>query len=219
MLSRIRRFILNKDEELETLAWLISVIDSYRVGMGVDMEGLREKVRTLPAHLRMENWTQVYKDMKEITDLPFEKEPSTKRWINIFAFLRYLVKQAFLIIGVILFVFLLTMRLPFITTAQLQYILYVIVAVIWIVVVVRAYAKDKLKMFYYRHQKDYKKNEERLQKAAQSLIDKMGKSLTEKGANPKKYSFTVYQRDYTGITVLKKPNLLKDYYTIAVKQQ
>jgi len=209
---------LNKDEELDTMAWLISVIDSYRVGMGVDMEGLREKVRSLPPSLRVENWTQVYKDMKEITDLPYEKEPGIKKWVNIFAFLRYLIKQAFLIIGVILFIFLLTMRLPFITTAQLQYILYVIVAVIWIVVAVRAYTKDKLKMFYYRHQKDYKKNEERLQKSAQDLIYKMGKALSEKDANPKRYSFSVYQRDYKGITVLKKPGILKDYYVITVKK-
>jgi hypothetical protein len=219
MLSRIRRFILHKDEELDTLVWLISVIDSYRVGMGVDVEGLREKMRTLPASLRVENWTQVYKDMKEITDLPYEKDPSTKKWVNIFAFLRYLIKQSFLIIGVILFVFLLTMRLPFISSKQLQYILYGILAMIWIVVAVRAYAKDKLKMFYYRHQKDYKKNEERLHKAAQDLINKMGKALSEKQAKPQRYSFSVYQRDYRGITVLKKPGILKDYYVVSVDKQ
>jgi hypothetical protein len=220
MLNRIKRFILNRDEELENLAWIISVIDSYRVGMGVDIEGMRDRIRTLPSALRVENWDQVYNDMKAIADLPFEKEPRMKLYMNIFAFMRYLVKQAFLIVGIILFIFLLTMRLPFIrTTEQLQYILYGILAVAWVVVAIRAYVRDKMKDFYSTNRNDYKKNEERLQKAAQSMIIKMGGALKEKGEDPKKYRFSVYQRDYNHITIVRKPDVLRDFYVIAAKKR
>ncbi len=216
MLSRIRRFIFRKDEELETLAWLISVIDSYRVGMGVDMEGLREKIRSLRGPLRVKNWPQIYKDMEAITDLPLQKEPNIKFYMNLFVFLRFLVKQSFLIVGVILFIFLLTARLPFITTEQLKYILYGIIGVAWLVVVVRWVARDKLRMFYSSHRKDYRKNEERLQKAAQDLINKMGKALTEKEDDPRKYAFSVYQKDYKGIKIVKDAGMLRDFYTVTV---
>ncbi len=220
MLSRIRRFILQRDEELENLAWIISVIDSYRVGMGVEIESMRDRVRQLPASLRMENWNQVYNDMKAISDLPLQKEPRFKLYLNIFAFMRYLVKQAFLIVGIILFIFLLTLRLPFIkSTQQLQYILYGILVVAWVVVAIRAFVRNKMKDFYYSNRKDYRKNEERLQKAAQSLMNKMGKALKQKEEDPKKYRFSVYQRDYNGIRILKKPGWLRDFYVIAVKKR
>lgn len=220
MFKRISRLIFRKDEELENLAWLISVIDSYRVGMGVDMEKLREKMRGLKGSLRVENWSQVYKDMKIITDLPFQKEPRIKTYMNIFVFLRYLVKQGFLIIGVILIIFLLALRLPFnLTYTDLQYFLYIIIFVAWCVVAVRAFVRDKMKVFYYRYRDDYRKNEERLQKAAQDLIYKMGKTLTEKGENPKKYTFSLYQKDYKGIIIVKNAGLLRDFYTAAVKKR
>ncbi len=219
MFARIRRFIFRKDEELENLAWLISVADSYRVGMGVDMEGLRDRMRKLRGPLRVENWSQIYKDMKEITDLPYQKEPQIKKYVNIFVFLRYLVKQAFLIVGVLFFIFLLTMRLPLITYETLQYFLYAILFVAWWVVFIRWYVRDKMKTFYYRHMNDYRKNEERLQMAAQDLIDKMGHALTEKGDDPKKYVFNVYQKDYKGLKIVKEPSWLRDFYVVAVKKK
>ncbi|MGC1122077.1 MAG: hypothetical protein WBA22_13385 [Candidatus Methanofastidiosia archaeon] len=219
MLSKLKRKILKKDEELENVAWLISVIDSYRVGMGVDMEGLRERTRKLRESVRMENWSQVYNDMKAITDLPYKGEPRMKLYINIFAFMRYLVKQAFLIVGIILFVALMSARMPFISPQQLPYILYAIIGVAWCVVVIRAFVKDRMKMFYSTHRKEYRKNEERLQKAAQDLILKMGALLTEKGESPEKYKFDVYQKDYKGIEILKSPGWLRDFYIIAVKKR
>jgi hypothetical protein len=220
MLNRIKRFIFKRDEDLENLAWIISIIDSYRVGMGVDMEGMRGRIRKLPPSLRVEKWDQVYNDMKVITDLPLQKEPRMKLYLNIFAFMRYLVKQAFLIVGVILFIFLLTMRMPFIkSSAQLQYIVYAILAVAWVVVSIRAVVRNKMKDFYYRHQKDYRKNEERLQKSAQDLIDKMGEALTQKGDDPRKYKFSMYQRDYKGITIVGSPGMLRDFFMVTVKKR
>jgi hypothetical protein len=78
-----------------------------------------------------------------------------------------------------------------------------------------------MRMFYYHHQKDYRKNEQRLQKAAQDLIYKLGKLLKEKGENPKRYQFAVYQKDYKGITIVKKPGglLLRDFYVAAAKKR
>lgn len=217
MFSRLKRMILKKDEELENAAWLISVVDSYRVGMGVDMEGLRERTRKLRDSMKMENWSQTYSDMKAITELPYEKEPRMKLYMNIYAFMRYLVKQAFLIVGIILFVALISARMPFISPSHLPYILYAIIGVAWCVVAIRAFVKDRMKMFYSTHQKEYRKNEERLQKAAQDLIYKMGALLTEKGELPEKYKFNVYQKDYTGIKIVKSPGVLRDFYVIAVK--
>lgn len=217
MFSRLKRMILKKDEELENAAWLISVVDSYRVGMGVDMEGLRERTRKLRDSMKMENWSQAYSDMKAIIELPYEKEPRMKLYINIYAFTRYLVKQAFLILGIILFVALISARMPFISPSHLPYILYAIIGVAWCVVAIRAFVKDRMKMFYSTHQKEYRKNEERLQKAAQDLIYKMGALLTEKGEPPEKYKFNVYQKDYTGIKIVKSPGVLRDFYVIAVK--
>lgn len=220
MFSKISRLIFRKDEELENLAWLISVIDSYRVGMGVNIEELRNRIRTLKGPLKVENWTLVYNDMKAIVDLPLEKEPGIKLYINLFVFSRYLVKQSFLIVGVVLFIFLLTLRFPFsFTTERLQYLLYAIIAATWVVVAVRGITRNKLKTFYYHHMNDYRKNEERLQIAAQDLINKMGKALEEKGENPGKYTFSVYQKDYKGIQILSKPGVLRDFYTIAVKKR
>jgi hypothetical protein len=219
MLDKIKRFILKKDENLDDVAQLISVIDSFRVGMGVDIESLRELVRTIRRTIKLENWPQIYKDMKYIQDLPLEKEPRIKLYTNIYVFLRYLVRQAFLIIGLLLFIFLLTTQLPLIKPQHLRYFLYGILAAAWCVVAVRAFVKDKLKVFYYTHQKEYSKQEERLQKAAQDLIFKMGKLLIEKGEPGKKYSFSMYQKDYKGIKILKKPGVLRDYYTIAVKKR
>lgn len=219
MLRRIRRFILRRDEELENLAWLISVIDSFRVGMGVNMEGLRERIRKLQGPLRMENWPQVYKDMKAIIDLPFEKEPRIKTYMNIFVFLRFLTKEGFLIVGFILFIFLLSMQLLWITSRQFQYMVYGVVAFFFLASSTRSFVTYRMKNFYYHHQNDYRKNEERLQKAAQDLISKMGKQLTEKGENPKKYSFHLYQKDYDGIVILKHPGMLRDFYTVAAKKR
>ncbi len=220
MFSRIKRSILNIDEELENLAQLISAIDSFRVGMGVNVDVLRERVRKLRGPYRMENWPQVYKDMEEIRDLPLEKEPRTRLYMNIFVFLRYLVKQFFLIVGIVLFIFLLSFRFPFgLTLKHLQYILYAIIGTWGIMTIVRAYARDRMKMFYYHHQKDYRKNEERLQKAAQDLIYKMGKLAAEKGQNPKRYRFNMYQKDYKNITILRKPGWLRDFYVVAVKKR
>jgi hypothetical protein len=219
MLTRIRRFIFAKDEELEDLSWLISVIDSYRVGMGVEMEGLREKIRRLQGPLRVENWSQIYKDMQAIADLPLQKEPKIRFYMTIFVFMRFLVKQAFLIVGIILFIFLLTSRMPFISSGQLVYLLYAILGIAWLVVTVRGIARYRLKMFFYQHKKDYKKNEERLQKAAQNLIDKMGRALKEREENPKKYSFSIYQKDYKGIKVIKDVSWLRDFYTVTVKKR
>lgn len=219
MLDKIKRFILNKDEELDDVAQLISVIDSFRVGMGVNIESLRELVRTIRRTVKLENWPQIYKDMKHIQDLPLEKEPRIKLYTNIYVFLRYLVRQAFLIIGLLLLIFLLTTRLPLIKPQHIKYFLYGILGAAWCVVAVRAFVRDRLKVFYYNHQKEYKKQEERLQKAAQDLIFKMGELLTQKGEPAKKYSFSLYQKDYKGIKILKKPGLLKEYYTVAVKKR
>lgn len=222
MFSKIKRYILNIDEDLENLVWLISVIDSYRVGMGVDLEGVRQRVRKLRGPLRMENWPQIYKDMEEIRDLPYRKEPRLRSYVNLFVILRFAGKQAFLIVGVVLIVFLLSLRMPFgFTTRHVQYFLYGIIGLWGAVVMVRTFVRDKMKVFYYHHQKDYKKNEQRLHKATQDLIYKMGKLLEEKGANPKRYRFSVYQKDYNGITILKKPGglLLRDFYVVAAKKR
>ncbi len=219
MIGRIRRFIFKKDEELENLAWLISVIDSYRVGMGVDIEPLRERIRSLRGSLRVENWPQVYKDMKTIADLPLKKEPGIKLYMNVFVFLRFLIKQAFLIIGVIIFIFLLTTRMPFIDVAHLPYLVYAILAGAFAVVTVRGVARYKLRTFYYTYRNDYRKHEERLQKAAQDLIYKMGKALTERGDDPRKYAFDVYQKDYKGIKIVKDVSMLRDFYVVSVKKR
>jgi hypothetical protein len=219
MFSELKRKILRKDEELDNVAWLISVIDSYRVGMGVDMEGLRERTRKLRESVRMENWSQVYNDMKAIIDLPYHSEPRLKLYINIFAFGRYLVKQAFLIVAIMLFVLFMSARMPFISFNQLPYVLYAIIGVAWCVVAIRAFIKDRMKLFYSTHRKEYRKNEERLQKVAQDLILKMGAMLTEKGESPKRYKFSVYQKDYKGIEILKNPGWLRDFYIIAVKKR
>lgn len=220
MFSRIKRSILARDEELETLAWLISVIDSYRVGMGVDIKGMRERVRKLPSSSRVENWTQVYNDMKAITDLPFEKEPKIKLYMNIFAFMKVLVRQAFLIIGFLIFIFMLTLTMPLVKSSeQFQYIVYGIIGAAWVVVAIRAFVRDKMKEFYYTHMKEYEKNEQRLQKACQQLIDRMGEALTQKRKDGKKYTFSVYQKDYKGITIVKNPSWLRDFYVVAVKKR
>ncbi|MBU7025170.1 MAG: hypothetical protein HXS40_13495 [Theionarchaea archaeon] len=217
MFSKLKRKILRKDEELENAAWLISVVDSYRVGMGVDMEGLRERTRKLRDSMKMENWSQAYNDMKAITELPYEKEPRMKLYINIYAFMRYLVKQAFLIVGIILFVALISSRMPFISPNHLLYVLYAIIGVAWCVVAIRAFVKDRMKMFYSTHQKEYRKNEERLQKVAQDLIYKMGALLIEKGEPPERYKFSVYQKDYKNIKIVRSPGILRDFYVITVK--
>jgi hypothetical protein len=157
--------------------------------------------------------------MKAIIDLPYNSEPRLKLYINIFAFGRYLVKQAFLIVAIMLFVLFMSARMPFISFNQLPYILYAIIGVAWCVVAIRAFIKDRMKLFYSTHRKEYRKNEERLQKVAQDLILKMGAMLTEKGESPEKYKFNVYQKDYTGIEILKSPGWLRDFYIIAVKKR
>jgi hypothetical protein len=51
------------------------------------------------------------------------------------------------------------------------------------------------------------------------MIIKMGGALKEKGEDPKKYRFSVYQRDYNHITIVRKPDVLRDFYVIAAKKR
>ncbi|MCK4432641.1 MAG: hypothetical protein KAV48_01790 [Methanomicrobia archaeon] len=215
-IGKIKKHITGREENFSNLAWLITVIDNYRVGKGVKREVLRDKLLHVHRKFDIPSWGGAYNDIRGIEKVLKDNMSNFRFYLNILTFTKFLVKQGLLIIFIFSFIGMLTLR-PKLSNSQIRYLFYLVIAFAWIVVSLRAYVKSKVLDVYIRHQADYKKNQLKLRDYNQKLIDEMRTKMREENENPKRYKLVLYYNDYDNIEIVKEPNWLRDYYTGNIK--
>ena len=68
------------------------------------------------------------------------------------------------------------------------------------------------KGFYYASEQTIITNEIDQREVNQVLINQLNEKIRKADENPKKYKLTLYNVDYEGIKVLKKPGWLREHY-------
>ncbi|HDN81993.1 MAG TPA: hypothetical protein ENG41_04660 [Methanomicrobia archaeon] len=211
----IKRKILMKNEDYENFAWLIMALDNYRTGKRVKDSILREKTRLVRNKFKIPSINIIRDDIEAIKSVADKREPRMKFYANLMITLQFLIKQGLAIFLLLSFITVITFK-SFLTTQQMQWILYIIIFGAVVVVWLRWYIRDKIMRIYAKYQNEYRKNQLNIRDYIQELIDVMREDLKETGDNPKKYKMALYYKDYKHIKILKHPNWWRYYYASAI---
>jgi hypothetical protein len=135
--------------------------------------------------------------------------------VNFLALTKFLAKEFFLIFFVIAIVALLSMR-PLLSGRLILYAFYAIIGFAWIVVFLRWYTRDRIRRVYSEHWGEYEGGRKKVKNFAQGLVWRLQKGMLDKNANPSRYKLTIYIDDYKGVSVLRRPGILRDFYVAVV---
>jgi hypothetical protein len=85
-----------------------------------------------------------------------------------------------------------------------------------ILLTVRWYVMNRMFTYYERVIPSQRGKVEHIKLAVNSLIGRLAENLKRECIPPKKYRLHLFNTDYNGIKVLKKPGWLRDYYLCEV---
>ena len=205
----------SKKQRLKNLKWSICVLDSFRIGMGVDIDKLWERISGLNDLYEPEDWRVLKRELAKIRELPLRYYSKTRFYVNFIELTKFLAKEFLLILVVISFIGMFTFR-SYLPIEWLRIMAYMVIGFAWIVVFLRWYMKDKLMKVYSSHWDEYKRSRMKVKSFAQMLIDGLRLEVGKDPTLTKKCALKLYNKDYKGITIKKCPQLLRDFYVAHV---
>ncbi len=201
-----------KDKEIvDNLVFIIEALDGYRVGRNVDPKILEKKMDDVEPVARKVLDRKRRKVLLSAADYMINlpaKSKSARMWSGVFLISRLLIRITFV-------VFLVSILMYFISPPSVgNTLLFVGVALFYIVAVMRWYSLNKLLDFYERQSGRADAKRMILKKAVNDLISFLRGYLEDHGIKKEKVKLHLYNVDYEGIVVLKRPGWLRDNYVV-----
>jgi len=210
-MGRLSLAIRKKKPELIDLVHFIGVLDGFRVGRSVKLRDLDRYTKKLHLTDMGRAWKSLRRDLDAIGNLP-SSSPRMLSYVNLLVLLRFLMGISFTsLIAFSLLVFggRLELEQPPFTFPN---IFVGLLAFANIVLVVRFFVREKVRGFYESSVSRYRGKIAHLREVNQVLINQLIEKIRKANENPKKYKLTLYNVDYEGIKVLKKPGWWREHY-------
>lgn len=209
MFKKIKQIFQRKEditEDFEDFAWLISVLDSYRIGKRVKRSLLREKLRKVNKKFSIPSINRIYSDIEYIRTIAEKKEPKMDFYSKLLYFTQPLIEKPLVFVGLTIIVILL---FP-------VWFLLLIVFLVWAVVLIRWYVRGKIRKIYIKYQGMYKENQQNIGEYVQELIDTMKKYLEKRNEPAKKYPLLLHYKNYKNVKLKRSPGIFNEYYVCIV---
>lgn len=191
---------------LSDLAFVIEALDGYRVGRNANPKNVDTKIRqwheieeSLPR-----KWLSLQRDIDTLINLTL-RDPDAKKFANIYVLIKFGLRIVYLLL---LSSFLVLMRWP--DTGIM--LIYISLGALYFLLILRWYTLDRMFTYYEKVISGQPGKTEQLRLAVNSLIKKLTEYLRREKISPKKYRLHLFNTDYDGIKVLKKPGWLRDHY-------
>ncbi len=203
-----------KDKEIvDNLIFIIEALDGYRVGRNVDPGVLEKKmnyVEPIAGKVLDRKRRKVLLSAADyMINLP-AKSKSARTWSGVFLISRLLIRVTFV-------VFLVSVLMYFISPPSVGNTLLITgVVLFYMAAVMRWYSLNKLLDFYERQSGRADAKRMILRKAVKDLILFLRGYLEDLGVRKEKVKLHLYNVDYEGIVVLKRPGWLRDNYIVVL---
>jgi hypothetical protein len=196
-----------KDNDLFILSRLIGWLDGYSVMSCVDPQRIEKMVHDYSDDHLVNIWNQIKGDVNEIGKLP-ASSPTVVRMTKIVTISRSL----FILVGiaaVLSWLFLIRLQLPIVSGPySLLYLLIILVILFNANLYVYFFSTRKLnsevRSIYETKGAKLKKQRQRLRQTVQQLIEELRQRARSYGYETEGYEFTVFNRDYRNIKVIKQ---------------
>jgi len=211
-LWRFRR--RKKKPELEDLASFISAIDGFRVGRCVELKNVDRMVRKIRLTDTSRKWKSVRRDLEAIMNLP-TSSPKVMFLMNLALLLRFLGLVSFMI--VMLLAVVTSFRLiSGVESSAFQSTFISVLVFANVVLVIRYFVKERVKTFFDQSADRFRGKSAHLRELNQELIGRLREGIKKSKGNAKDYKLTLFNKDYSGIKVLKKPSAWREHYVAIV---
>ena len=199
-------------KDVRQLIDAICIIDAARSGRFRRLGELRKIIENVELTKDTSfTWKTVRSDISTVLDLP-KKDPKVARYASFIPAMSILILAGFFVL-VTLFTLVIYAKIDFQKYSPMRFS-DVVAAVLFVIgglIVVRWYMEEKIGEFYQANPT----RSQRLGRFNQTLIDHLGERL-KKTKTPVKFQMRLLNTDYRGITVLKKPNMFRDWYVAKI---
>jgi hypothetical protein len=195
---------------LSDIAFVIEALDGYRSGRHIDPKRVSEKVnrwREIEGSLPRK-WLSLQRDIDALINLTL-RDPDIKKFANVYVLIKFGLRIVYVLL---LSSFFMLIRWPDIG----MLVIYGSLGMLYFLLIVRWYVLDKMFTYYERVISSQPGKVEQLKLAVNSLIKTLTEYLEKEQVSSKKYRLHLFNTDYNGIRILKKPGWLRDYYLCEV---
>lgn len=207
---------MRKNVNLNLLRNLITLIDGYLANYLGDPEPFKRKIRAgaLGPELAKE-WKRIERSLMKIATT-IRRIPAFKSLVKLHTFLKvlatmFMLSGSMLVISVSFFtgeIYLYYLSMLFLTFSA--------ISTIWYSILERRLA-IKIKEYFDEHQTKYRFTRQYLRNVVQRLIFTLAYYMKANGKDPEKYPLSLYNENYNGIKIIKKPGFLRSKYKVIVK--
>ncbi|MHA1754958.1 MAG: hypothetical protein ACTSYR_05535 [Candidatus Odinarchaeia archaeon] len=216
---------------------IISLIDGYRINRCPDFRKLDESIKKgILGRKFAESWKNIRKVLWRIGTFP-KNIPSVNKMMTI-RILTQITSIIMMVIASVMVIAALFIELPSIVMFSGLTLYVVASAVLGFSMLIRRRIAIKIAEYYYEDRARWTKEQQFLKRKVQQLIDALIRHLRklkiagkdknlnklEKNASVKeynkimaKYKFKLFNVDYTGIRVIKKPSAIRKHYEVLPK--
>jgi len=206
---RLRR--RKRKPELEDLATLISAIDGFRVGRCAELKSVERIVRRVHLTDTGRKWKSVRRDLEAIMNLP-TSSAKVMFMMNIALLLRFLGVLSYTIVFILAVMMGLSPSLNIEPSTFVNIFNYALIFGIS-VLVVRYFVKEQIKKFFDQSADKFKGKSAHLRELNQELMNRLREGIKKSNGKPRDYKLTLFNADYNGIKVLKKPGVWREHFT------
>jgi len=196
--------------ELEDLASLISAIDGFRVGRCADLKSVEKIVRRVHLTDTGRKWKSIRRDLEAIMNLP-TSSPKVMIMMNLALLLRFLGVLSYTIVLMLAIIVGLSPSLNIETSTFLNIFNYALIFGI-VVLVVRYFVKEQVKKFFDQSADKFRGKSLHLRDLDQELVNRLREGIKKSKGNARDYKLSLFNADYNGIKVLKKPGIWREHF-------
>lgn len=197
---------------LNSLLFLAEAFDGYTTGRNVDLKKVRTKIEEARDIIKHEidktEQRRIFEIADYIINLP-AKDPTARLYAKIFLITKLLLR-------IFIFIFMFSILYIF----SFGYLdLNILVILGWSTVAIiffRWFSLTKVLEFYERELKLHKSKTKFLKDMTQRIIYFISENKDKWGLKAKNIRLHLYNNDYKGIKVIKRPSLLREYYLVEV---
>jgi len=208
---RLWRFGRGKRKpELEDLASLISAVDGFRVGRCAELKSVERIVKRLHLTDSARKWKSIKKDLEAIMNLP-ASSPKVMFMMNLALLLRFLGLLSYTIVFILAISWGLSPSLNIEASTFANIFDYVLIFGIG-VIVVRYLVKEQIKKFFDQSADKFRGKSAHLRELNQELMNRLHEGIRKTKGKSRDYKLTLFNADYNGIKVLKKPGVWREHF-------
>jgi len=199
---------------VDDILFVVEAIDGYRVGRNVDPRVFKSRFEKIEEHVKKavdrKKRKALFSAVDYMVNLP-AKDPSAKLWSQVFLVSRFLLRITLLFFIAALFLNTLS------GSWAARLILYSAIGLFYFSAVSRWYSLNKVLDFYEARRGRAEAKSRVLRSIAQDLMELVRELVRQGAVSRKKARLNLFNTDYRGIRVLKKPGWLRDHYVVELE--